>query len=114
MKAWGLFYLISFEVKELSLAHLHLQQVQEANKGTLEAMITLSRLYGNKEDEKLFNMKLSARWTHFASLYIQITKLLQIAFIISHFSSLWKRWSHAWYTFRIPASELPGQVNSMV
>ncbi|MFA2170709.1 hypothetical protein ACD968_27775, partial [Escherichia coli] len=49
-KAWGLFLLNIFEVKELSLAHLHLQQVQEeANKGTLEAMITLSRLYGNKE-----------------------------------------------------------------
>ncbi|WP_375295513.1 hypothetical protein, partial [Escherichia coli] len=30
------------------------------------------------------------------------------------FSSLWKRCRYAWYTFRIPASELPGQVNSMV
>ncbi len=51
-KSMGAFTLNIFEVKELSLAHLHLQQVQEeANKGTLEAMITLSRLYGNKEDE---------------------------------------------------------------
>lgn len=114
-KAWGLFLLNFFEVKELSLAHLHLQQVQEeANKGTLEAMITLSRLYGNKEDEKLFNMKLSARWTHFAESLYPDNEIIADCLYHLHFSSLWKRCRYAWYTFRIPASELPGQVNSMV
>ncbi|HGX9477736.1 TPA: hypothetical protein QIB73_003130, partial [Escherichia coli] len=114
-KAWGLFLLNIFEVKELSLAHLHLQQVQEeANKGTLEAMITLSRLYGNKEDEKLFNMKLSARWTHFAESLYPDNEIIADCLYHLHFSSLWKRCRYAWYTFRIPASELPGQVNSMV
>lgn len=102
-------------MKELSLAHLHLQQVQEeANKGTLEAMITLSHLYGNKEDEKLFNMKLSARWTHFAESLYPDNEIIADCLYHLHFSSLWKRCRYAWYTFRIPASELPGQVNSMV
>lgn len=85
----GAFLLNIFEVKELSLAHLHLQQVQEeANKGTLEAMITLSRLYGNKEDEKLFNMKLSARWTHFAESLYPDNEIIADCLYHLHFSSL--------------------------
>ncbi|MFX9189409.1 hypothetical protein ABTN59_22310, partial [Acinetobacter baumannii] len=42
-EAWGLFLLNIFEVKDITLAHKHLELVQqEANKGTLHAMVTLS------------------------------------------------------------------------
>ncbi|MBA6284628.1 hypothetical protein FNX05_32960, partial [Salmonella enterica subsp. enterica serovar Irumu] len=66
-EAGGLFLLNIFAVKDIKLAHKHLELVQqEANKGTLHAMVTLSRLHGNKHDRTLFNMRLSARWAHFA------------------------------------------------
>ncbi|MFP8734519.1 DUF4034 domain-containing protein [Klebsiella aerogenes] len=113
--ARGLFLLNIFEVKDITLAHEHLELVrEEANKGTLEAMVTLSRLYGNKLDKSLFNMKLSARWTHFAVTLYPHSEIIEDCLYHLHFSSLSKRLRFAWYTFRIPDTELPGQVNTMV
>ncbi|EDM3327096.1 hypothetical protein CRW80_13635 [Salmonella enterica subsp. enterica serovar Newport] len=114
-EAWGLFLLNIFEVKDITLAHKHLELVQqEANKGTLHAMVTLSRLHGNKHDRTLFNMKLSARWAHFAFTLYPDNEIVMDCLDHLHFDSFWKRFRFAWYTVRIPNSELPGQVNSMV
>ncbi len=113
-RAWELFLLNIAGVKDLALAHSHLQQVQEAaNKGSPEAMVALSQLYGNKRDKALYNMKQSARWAHFfITLYPEHELFMDLDAL--HFDSFWKRWRFAWYTSRIPDSELPGQVNSMV
>lgn len=114
-EAWGLFLLNIFEVKDITLAHKHLELVQqEANKGTLHAMVTLSRLHGNKHDRTLFNMRLSARWAHFAFTLYPDNEIVMDCLDHLHFDSFWKRFRFAWYTVRIPNSELPGQVNSMV
>lgn len=114
-EAWGLFLLNIFEVKDITLAHKHLELVQqEANKGTLHAMVTLSRLHGNKHDRTLFNMKLSARWAHFAFTLYPDNEIVMDCLDHLHFDSFWKRFRFAWYTVRIPNSELLGQVNSMV
>lgn len=114
-EAWGLFLLNIFEVTDITLAHKHLALVQqEANKGTLQAMVTLSRLHGNRHDKLLFNMKLSARWAHFALTLYPDNEIVIDCLDHLHFSRFWKRFRFAWYTVRIPDSELPGQVNSMV
>lgn len=110
-----MFLLNIFDVKDITLAHKHLELVQqEANKGTLHAMVTLSRLHGNKHDRTLFNMKLSARWAHFAFTLYPDNEIVMDCLDHLHFDSFWKRFRFAWYTVRIPNSELPGQVNSMV
>lgn len=113
--AWGLLLLNVFEVKDLTLAHSHLQLVQEeAQKGTLQAMVTLSRLYGNKDDKSLFDIKQSARWAHFAVTLYPQNEIVADCLYHLHFSSLWKRCRYAWHTFRISDAELPGQGDSMV
>lgn len=114
-EACGLFLLNIFEVKDISLAHEHLELVrQEANKGTLQAMVTLSRLYGNKHDQTLFNIKLSARWAYFAVTLYPNNDIVLDCLRPLHFATFWKRCRFAWHTLGIPASELPGQINAMV
>lgn len=114
-QAWALFMLNIFEVTDLTLALAHLALVQEeANKGTLQAMVTLSRLYGNKQDKTLFNIKQSARWAHFAEALYPDSDVVRDCLAVVHFDTFWKRLRYAWHTARIPASELPGEVNPMV
>ncbi|HDY8629236.1 DUF4034 domain-containing protein [Klebsiella pneumoniae] len=113
-RAWELFLLNIPGVKDLALAHSHLKLVQEeANKGTPEAMVALSQLYGNKLDKDLFDIKRSARWAHFfTTLYPEHELFMDLDAL--HFDSFWKRLRFTWHTFRIPDSELPGQTNAMV
>ncbi|MFP5595135.1 DUF4034 domain-containing protein [Kluyvera sp. 142486] len=113
-EALGLFLIKISEVEDLTLAHQHLALVkQEADNGTLEAMVSLAQLYGNKHDRLLFNMKLSARWAYFATaLYPDDDIVLDWLYDL-HFSTIWKRYRFTRLTFRIPDSELPGRSNSM-
>ncbi|KEY60660.1 DUF4034 domain-containing protein [Serratia sp. DD3] len=113
--AWGLFLLNIFEVKNLELAHSHLDLLhEEAEKGTLEAMVSLSRLYGNKLDNKLYSMKKSVRWAYFARRLFPDSEVVEDCLYPLHGSSRWKRYRFAWLATRISDTELPGQVNSMV
>lgn len=114
-QAKDLFLLNIFEVSDLTLAHAHLALLEEeANKGTLQAMVTLARLYGNEQDKQLFNIKKSARWTHFADTLYPDNEIVRDCLYKVHFDTRWKRMRYTWHTVRIPASELPGQVNPMV
>ncbi len=109
-----MFLLNIFEVKDITLAHKHLELVQqEANKGTLHAMVTLSRLHGNKHDRTLFNMRLSARWAHLPSLFTRIMKSLWTARPPA-FRFFLETLSFALVYHPYPEFRAAGQVNSMV
>lgn len=113
--AWRYFLLNIFEVKDFTLAHQHLDLLhEEADKGVMEAMVTLSRLYGNKQDKKLFNMKKSARWYHFAKTLYPDSDVVWDCLAHLHGDAFWKRCRYAWLTLTLSDAELPGQVNPMV
>jgi hypothetical protein len=89
------------------LAHSYLNLLQEeGDNGTAEAMVTLSRLYGNKLDKKLFDMKTSARWAYFfIKLFPEHELFTELSDL--HFDTLAKRCRFAWHTSKIEDSELP-------
>ncbi|MEG2169815.1 MAG: DUF4034 domain-containing protein [Citrobacter sp.] len=105
--AWRSFLLNIHTVKDLTLAHSYLNLLQEeGDNGTAEAMVTLSRLYGNKLDKKLFDMKTSARWAYFfITLFPEHELFTELSDL--HFDTLAKRCRFAWHTSKIEDSELP-------
>ncbi|MBA8197369.1 DUF4034 domain-containing protein [Citrobacter freundii] len=108
-QAWSVFLLKLREVNDFTLAHSYLSILEEEGyNGTAEAMVTLSWLFGNKHDKKLFNMKASARWAYFFitlfpdhALFTELSPL--------HFDTLAKRCRFAWHTSKIADSELPNK-----
>ncbi|WP_347253405.1 DUF4034 domain-containing protein [Leminorella grimontii] len=108
--AWRLYLLNIFEVKDYTLAHARLDMLhEEADKGSMEAMVTLSRLYGNKQDKKLFNMKQSARWYHFAKTLYPDSDVVWDCLAHLHGDAFWKRCRYAWLTLKLSDAELPGR-----
>ncbi|MGK4733861.1 hypothetical protein, partial [Salmonella enterica] len=55
-----------------------------------------------------------ARWAHIAFTLYPDNEIVMQSLDHRHFDTIWKRFRFAWYNVRIPNTELPGQVNSMV
>lgn len=102
------------EVQSLDLTHQYLDFLQEHGyQGSVLAMTSLAKIYYNRQDQKLYNYKLSARWMHFALTRAPDDEKVNEVFYARHARNRWSTYRYIWSTLRIPDSEVPGNNGSI-